>query len=257
MVKIVQHSFLGGQLDFEMMGRQDIERYSKGATKLLNFIPLKRGAIRKRPGMNLLHDVTSRIVPQGSGAAGKYRLVPFAYKRSEGWAILVTDGAMLAVGRGETVEVTKDDDDDFGFFTGDQVEEFDYCQSGDVMFFAHIDHPPCKLEHRVEAGENGEVVHKFHLSKFLANAQADDIPEITGATVSKEGITIKGPKTTEYYRVTAVFDGRETFPSATYSNPNRADYDKSYDTWRENIEKAEKKGEMTTLDFCPKLMMKS
>ena len=240
MVKIVQHSFLGGQLDYEMMGRQDVERYSKGASELVNFIPLKRGAIRKRPGTDLLYDVTARI------GNGKFRLVPFAYLRSEGWAILVTEGAMHAVSRDARVEVEKDEDVDF--FTGAQVEEFDYCQSGDVMFLAHIDHPPCKLEHRVENG-----VHSFRLVKFLANNQSEGIPRIADATVSKTGITQKGPVFVEYYRVASVFDGVETFHSDTYSNARRNDYDTGYDEYQAELKEKEKKGKIVNSEFQAKL----
>lgn len=243
MVKIVQNSFLGGQLDFEMMGRQDVDKYAKGATTLKNFVPLKRGAIRKRHGTNFLHDVTARI------ANGKYRLVPFAYTQDEGWALLFTDGAILAISATSIVEVLAQN---AALYSGDELDEIDYEQCGDILYIAHQSHPPCKIEHIVKL--IGSVrVHTFTLKEIPINYQAEGIPEIVGATVSKTGITIKGPKITESYKVTAVFDGVETFPSDAYSNANCADYDEGYDSWQAYLARCDSSDQICSREYQPAL----
>ena len=239
MVKIVQNSFLGGQLDFEMMGRQDVDKYSKGATVLKNFVPLKRGAIRKRPGTDFRHDVTARI------GTGRHRLVPFAYTQDEGWALLFTDGQILAFSASQTVEVTNVG---ASFYSGSQIDELDYCQCGDVLYIAHQTHQPCRIEHRVSGG-----VHSFTLKAVDPNTQAYGIPSIIGAKVSKTGITVKGPTVTESYKVTAVFDGVETFPSEAYADSNCADYDTGYDAWQAYLKERERKDKIVSQEYQPAL----
>jgi len=250
MVKITQNSFLGGQLDFEMMGRQDVDKYSRGATRLVNFLPLKRGGIRKRPGTDLRHTVTTAI------GSGKYRLVPFAYKRGEGWALLFTNGAILAFNRSGTVEVVAQGAD---FYTGAQIEELDYCQCGDVLFIAHQGHAPAKIEHTVSGN-----THTFTLKTIDLNTQKDGRPWITAATVTKMAVTTNGAPAKETYKVTAVYDGQESFASAAFSKaaPHKwasvsgsgyegkcVDYAEEYNQWRKDVEKKEAKGKVSSLDY--------
>lgn len=45
--KNTQHSFIAGQLDANVMGRQDMDRYFKGATLLKNFLVKRQGCISK------------------------------------------------------------------------------------------------------------------------------------------------------------------------------------------------------------------
>lgn len=235
MVKIVQNSFLGGQLDWEMMGRQDIEKYQKGATKLVNFQLLKRGGIYKRPGTGVLKDVSIYVTTTSNGVTTEktHKLIPFAYGLDQGWCLLVVDGGMYAIHGNTVVSVTNSGST---WFTGSQVEEIDYCQCGDVVFLAHQDHPPCCVKHTLSGS-----THVFTLSDIDFNRQREGIPEISTATVSKTGITTKAPTLTEHYKVTAVFDGVETYPSADYSDDDCftsdgdcADYDTGYDSWRTN-----------------------
>lgn len=227
MTKIVQNSFLGGQLDFEMMGRQDVEKYQKGATELKNFIPLRRGAIRKRAGTDFLHDVSGLCA-----SAAARRLVPFAYTLGEGWCLLFTPGRIdaYASGQGPVRVKVKGVDaagegagqmyDTSKFYAADMIPDVDFCQCGDVMFLAHQDHVPCRIEHTVAGG-----VHTFTIEEIDLNIRNHGIPSILGATVSKTGITTDGPIVTEYYKVTAVYDGIETFPSeAFYHTAKRIKY---------------------------------
>ena len=212
MVKVTQNSFLGGQLDFEMMGRQDMEKYSKGATTLLNFLPLKRGGIRKRPGTFLRHDVTDRIAASG----GRFRLVPFAWREGDGWALLFTEGAILAFSSSETVEVARETTAQF--YTGGQIGELDYCQSGDVLFIAHQTHAPCRVEHVFSGG-----AHAFTLKAMDFNMLMYGRPQVQSAKVSKQKVLDLGGVVTEKYKVTAVYDGVETFPCEAYGGGGAGD----------------------------------
>lgn len=225
MRKIIQNSFLGGQLDFEMMGRQDIEKYAKGATTLRNFVPIKRGGIRKRSGTNLVFDVSDV-----SGIATKRRLVPFAYTETMGFCLLFTPNAITAFSRdinsleGDNVTVTTSGSAQF--YGADAIDDFDYCQCGDVLFLAHPDYPPMRIEHRVKKSTvDGQTitVHKFTLKRMDFSKPSQAIPEITNATVNKQGVIDIGGVATERYVVSAVFDGVETFPSEEYFGTTAAD----------------------------------
>lgn len=239
MTKIVQHSFLGGQLDFELMGRQDIEKYAKGATTLRNFLPMKRGGLRKRPGTDLLHDVTERVA-SGNGAA---RLVPFAYTTSEGWALLFTPGKILAVSRTETVEVVAEGDAQF--YSAEQIAALDYCQSGDVVFLAEQTHAPCRIEHRVLLG-----VHAFTLLKMDFARRAQGVPSITKATVAKQATIAIGSVVTEQYSATAVFDDEETNPCGVYSGRLPSLNDDCTDKY-ENYQRQAAAAHFSAVDYNP------
>lgn len=239
MVKLIQNSFLGGQLDWEMMGRQDISKYAKGATELVNFQLMKRGAMYKRPGTTFVHDVSSRI------KTARYRLVPFYYRTDDGWCLLVVNGAMYALNRTKIVAVANKGST---FFTGAQVDEFDYHQCGDVVFMAHQGHRPCCVKHTLSGAS-----HVFTLEDIDLNMQAEGVPSITGATVSKTGITTKGPSVTEHYKATAVYDGVESFPSVDYYDTNRADYDTGYDAWQAYLKKCDSKDKICSQEYQPAL----
>lgn len=78
--KRTQHSFAAGQLDKSLMGRQDLDKYLKGATKLENMFVKRQGCIQKRRGTDLTADLEHLLGYEYDGvtpiAAGKMRLVP-------------------------------------------------------------------------------------------------------------------------------------------------------------------------------------
>lgn len=50
----IQNSWVGGRLDAELMGRQDLERYRQGASELKNFVVRRQGYISKRTGTDFV-----------------------------------------------------------------------------------------------------------------------------------------------------------------------------------------------------------
>lgn len=91
MYRYNQHSFVGGQLDRGLMGRQDLERYFQGASKLENFIVRKQGNITKRRGSEMIADMGDLF---GTGDAIAYsRLIPLARDISAGYYILFAESA--------------------------------------------------------------------------------------------------------------------------------------------------------------------
>lgn len=77
--KNTQHAFTAGQLDTHVMGRQDMDRYFKGATLLKNFLVKRQGCISKRRGTDLTADLDGLLGETYAGVPitpDKMRLVP-------------------------------------------------------------------------------------------------------------------------------------------------------------------------------------
>ena len=220
MIRIAQNSFFGGQLDYEMMGRQDYQRYAKGATKLCNFNILKRGGLDKRRGFDRILDLTTIA---GITASSKFRMIPFAYKKTMGFVIILTPAHCFVVGTNprtqyKTYEIT----DMNGIYSSSEIDELDYQQCGDVIFIAHQNHRPARIVHDINSvGEDG-----FHYEVLEFNTAGSGVPEISDAVVTRIAVDQANASTyTEQYKATAVFDGEETFPCNAYKNsysPNNA-----------------------------------
>jgi hypothetical protein len=150
MYRFNQHSFVGGQLDRGLMGRQDLERYFQGASKLENFIVRKQGNITKRRGTEMIADLADVFK---NGARVEYsRLIPFSYEITGGYYALfiVSDKAnkeLLIIGeRGIVTRIAHD-------YEGEELSSIGYTQSGDVLFMVHKNHPPRKLS-RLKSSQN-------------------------------------------------------------------------------------------------------
>lgn len=229
MVRLVQNSFFGGQLDFEMMGRQDYQRYAKGATKLCNFNVMKRGGLDKRRGFDRIMRLDTVLAADGVTANEKFRAIPFAWKKSHGFVLLMSAHKCIVVG---TIP-----DNQYGYYnitgldgiyTETEIQELDYQQCGDTLFIAHQNHHPAKIEHVISGG-----IHGFHYYEVEIGARKVGIPTISGANLNRLAVKGNGAAgiKTEEYKVSAVFDGIETLPCNAYKyyNPGNAPDEDGYD----------------------------
>ena len=105
MIKYTQHSFAGGQLDRDLMGRQDLAKYFIGATTLENLVVKRQGCLAKRRGTELVADLTGLFHDASGNATGDAIAaaitIPFVYTREGGYTLLIatpTDGSTLANG---------------------------------------------------------------------------------------------------------------------------------------------------------------
>ena len=138
MVKITQNSWLGGQLDPEMAGRQDVSRYKIGATTILNFVPTRRGNLRKRPGTNFVADLTELLKD-----AAAFRVIPFRFTTRVGYALILVEGAGWVYGSDGTVKKVNGTLP----YKADELKEIVYVQCGDIVYLAHNNHPPAEIDH--------------------------------------------------------------------------------------------------------------
>lgn len=221
MIRLIQNSFFGGQLDYEMMGRQDYQRYAKGATKLCNFNILKRGGLDKRRGFDRIFNISEKfpVIPYNS----KIRMIPFAYKKTQGFVLVLTPSKCFVVATNPLTQYKVYNVDGLdGVYNSAEIDELDYQQCGDVVFIAHQNHPPARIVHNLDSvGEDG-----FHYETIDFSEAERGIPEITDAVVSRISVNQDAAATfVEEYKATAVFDGVETYPCEAYKNeyaPNNA-----------------------------------
>ena len=137
MTKLTQTSWLGGQMDVRMTGRQDMRNYRNGASVLKNFLPVKLGSIRKRPGTDLVCDITGYV------GTGKFRMIPFGFLSGEGFVLVLTDHSAVAIcSNGSSVPVSGDVP-----YAEGEIGQIGYVQCHDIVFLAHKNHPPAEIKH--------------------------------------------------------------------------------------------------------------
>ena len=230
MTKVTQNSFLGGQLDFEMMGRQDFDRYAKGASELVNFNMLQRGGIVKRQGFDRIIDLARLGITEG-----KVRLVPFAYRKDKGFVLVFSRGKCHAVctveGRVWAAWEIPPPVGTGQFATDEEIASFDYQQCGYVLYIAHQNYRPTTIsaaaddiDAAIEAGKNwngvDELESPFIWKTFECTAMSEGVPYVDHFEQTRIAPTpdTAGGLVVEKYKVSAVFDGEETMPSAEAYN---------------------------------------
>ena len=148
MWKRTQHSFVGGMLDRDLMGRQDLEKYFKGASVLENFLVKRQGGISKRRGTalqaslkNLLGATVTYSPDTKVTAVPTYTLAQVQAKAAAlGWAV---EQVLL---EGETQSgnyAIKQGDDTVGAFTS-AADAAEVAASGvmaDVGAYLDLDAP--------------------------------------------------------------------------------------------------------------------
>ena len=133
---ILKPSFAAGELSPALYGRTDLAKYDIGAACLENFIVLRYGGIRRRPGLKYLANTYENK---------KARLIPFNYSVGDNYVIEITagkfkfyrDGRLLMNGS-SAVEVANN-------FSEEDLAEIKYTQSADMIFITHPKHFPMSL----------------------------------------------------------------------------------------------------------------
>ena len=153
MTKLTQNSWLGGQMDVRMTGRQDMRNYRNGASVLKNFVPVKLGSIRKRPGTDFVADVTEWV------GSREFRMIPFGYLGGKGYVLVLCPDAEVDKARAFSADGTSVTVEGDVPYTAEELGQIGYVQCGDVVFLAHRNHPPAEIKHTKEVVEGVEVHH--------------------------------------------------------------------------------------------------
>lgn len=221
LMKKTQRSFAGGQIDKDLTGRQDLNRYSQGCLALENFKVRKQGNVIKRAGTDLAADLSALIT--GTGA----KLIPLVQERERGLYVLLAgrkayllsrDGVRLADGmwsRSPTAETALSEPVPFD---DADLPMLDHCQSGDTLFFAHRSYPPGKLVYA-----DGKLAY----ARILFRQGQGTPPRIKSVTKLGDKWTGTGGTVHLEYAVTAVKDGVETGMSVPFATDYNAPWDTS------------------------------
>lgn len=144
---ILQTSFNGGELSPLLQGRVDQERYASGCERLVNFCLWPHGAAHRRPGTRFVaacgnEDSASRLIPFEVASDTAYVLEFFADAEGGG-RMRVFAGGMI--GGGPVLDGEEVCEIATPYGSAQTIRALRYCQSADVMYLAHPDHPPHKL----------------------------------------------------------------------------------------------------------------
>lgn len=192
-----QPSFGSGVLGPSLWGRIDLSRYDVGLRKGVNVFVHAHGGVSNRPGL--------RFVCEVMDSAHRHRLVPFTRETDDTAVLIFGQNQMGIVKDGARVQAGGVDYSIATPWTAAQVQELDFVQSIDVMFLAQKDTAPRRLQRMGPTD--------WSISAVPINP-ATLVPEISSVTPRNTG------GETYRYRVTAVVDGVESFPSPAVSTTN-------------------------------------
>lgn len=260
MVRLSQHSFAGGQMDYELMGRQDYDKYAKAASKLQNFRITKRGALEKRPGILKYADL---------GAYKGARIVSFAYTDSVGFVLVfgvpnddtsaeTKNGVVAYIDDGTYNEenlnnpkgaIVKLETGASWYESATDISELSFCQVGYKLFIAHRNYHPQILE-LSEKIENGTPIYTFTLKKVNFGGREDKskVPKINSASCQRTQIASDQAcgTMTEEYKATAVYDGIETIPCDAYYQSGVGNQATEAPSWHGDFKPKAYRGNTTT-----------
>lgn len=225
MWKFTQRAFTGGRLDAELMGRQDLAQYYKGASELMNLVVRRQGHLSKRRGTDFVCDlegllgysIDAETGERVANAIGKCRIFPLVHERERGFYILMTagraflcsrDGVRLMDGSwARKIEEKSPFSVDVPY-ADSELEDIDFCQSGDTVFLAHRGHPPAKIVY------DGSRITYLRLDFSYSTWKRPAIVSVEKTGVDS-GVSGAGTRTVSYV-CTYVKNGIESMPSEPF-----------------------------------------
>lgn len=149
----IQNTFARGELSPRLHARADIEHWRMGLAECVNWMILRQGGLRRRPGTE---DVGALKVTAGTSPV---RLIPFVFTRDQSYIIELSHlaarfwnplGGLVMNGMVPYEIVTP--------WFGQDLDDLHFAQSADVMTFTHDQYPPVELSRLAET--NWQVKRK-------------------------------------------------------------------------------------------------
>lgn len=195
-----QPSFAAGVLGPGLHGRSDIAKYDVGLKVGENVFIHAHGGVSNRPGTEFICEVMDHTK--------EHRLLPFQRGADDNYIMLMGNLSMKLIFEGGVVQSGGSDYNPVTPYTNTQILAADYVQSIDVMYFAHPDVAPQKMERTAATTWT-----------FAALTVDPQITAPTGVT-----ITPANAGTEAYtYKVSPIENGVEGFPSSAGTNALCAD----------------------------------
>lgn len=133
---ILKPSFAAGELSPALYGRTDLAKYDIGAASLVNFLVLRYGGIRRRPGLKHIAKTRNNL---------KARLIPFNYSKNDNYVIEVTPGGFRFYKDGNLVTVDENVLEAANSYVAEDLADLKYTQSADMLFLTSPSHYPSAL----------------------------------------------------------------------------------------------------------------
>jgi len=125
-VNLIQNSFTAGELDPKLRARNDLATFYTGASKLRNVLPIPQGAVKRRPGLEYLSQLSSSDV----------KMIEFLYDDLNRY-ILVFEPLLTTVYK-DGVEI----DTVVTSITASQLADLTFAQSNDYLLVFHEEFSP-------------------------------------------------------------------------------------------------------------------
>lgn len=187
----IQPSFASGVLGPALWGRIDLARYDTALRKGRNCFVHAHGGISNRPGLRFICEVMD--------SAYRHRLLPFVREADDASILIMGQNEMGIVKNGVRLQSGGVDYTIATPWTADQAQALDAVQSVDVIFAAHREVAPRRI---MRQGDTNWSISTVPINPTVPS------PSITSVTNSGSGGKVYR------YRVSAVVDGVEGFPSA-------------------------------------------
>jgi len=199
--RLFQPSFAGGELSPALYARIDLGKYAVGLRKCRNFTIHRSGGVSNRAGFAFLgavaeETVAPTLIPFRFNNTSQVCLLEFGEKNMRIWY----QGGLIEDSAGAVVRITTP-------YTAAEAAQLSHAQSGDVLYLAHPDHPPAKLE---------RTAWTAWIFTVLTFSPAYAAP--TGAAVSRSG-DLHTYSETVTYKISAIrqSSGEESLASAAFS----------------------------------------
>lgn len=194
-VSINQPTFGGGEISPSLAARVDVARYQNSLKTCKNFLVMKEGGVRNRPG--------TKYVDQTIGHA-QARLIRFKFSISDACLLVFTHLKMRIVRNGAYVLNSSGPNIGLPFelttpYTLAELYELNYTQSADIMTIVHTAHRPYELKRF--ANDNWTLTEATYLPSIAAP---------TSASASYSGGAVSGSTAQWRYQITAVYDDANT-----------------------------------------------
>jgi hypothetical protein len=189
----LQSNFTLGEISPKLEGRVDFAKYSNGANAMENFLVLPYGGARRRPGTYFVSEVKT--------SAKATRLVPFQFSVTQAYILEFGDAYIRVYKDSGRIEQSGTPVEIVTPYLEAELFELNFAQSADVLYIAHKNYAPRKLE-RTSHTAWALTPIKFEGGPF----SEDNLTNITvtaGATTGATTLTLAVPAwaTATSYRV--------------------------------------------------------
>ena len=137
-----KHSFTAGEVSPLMTDRVDFDRHQNGSYKLRNMVCLTQGPVTRRPGFRFIYSLNTLGLDT---ANPKVRMIPFVFNETQAYVLIIfqhTSGPRIVFGTDQGLVTNSGNIVYLTLPSTWDIDNFDYAQSGDLMYCAQGGLPP-------------------------------------------------------------------------------------------------------------------